>query len=196
MTERDRNGDPPEAPPMLVAFDGSPHAEQAISVAAAVMPGRAALTLTVWESVKDAAASTSIALPADVVAALDAEAHDEASRVAQDGARLARAGGPNADAVAAERRGSMAATIASVAEAHDASVVIVGSRGRSGVRSTILGSVTYGLLHATRRPILIARRRAIRQLERLGPQGHPPTTRGGGLTHLSVHFLSRVRTSS
>ena len=62
----------------------------------------------------------------------------------------------------------MAATIAAVAEAHDASVVIVGSRGRSGVRSTPLGSVTYGLLHATRRPILIARRRAIRQLERLG----------------------------
>lgn len=76
------------------------------------MPGRAALTLTVWESVKDAAASTRIALPADVVAggvaALDAEAHDEASRVAQDGARLARAGGLNAEAVAAERRGSMA----------------------------------------------------------------------------------------
>ena len=74
---------------MLIAFDGSPHAEQAISVAAAVMPGRAALTLTVWESVNDAAASTRIALPADVVAwgiaALDAEAHDEASRVAQDG---------------------------------------------------------------------------------------------------------------
>lgn len=146
---------------MLIAYDGSPHAEQAIRVAAAVMPGRPALVLTVWESVKQAAAASSIALPADVVAegvaALDAEAHDEASRIVEDGARLARAGGLHAEAIAAERRGSMAATITAVADAHDASVVVVGSRGRSAVRSTILGSVTYGLLHATRRPILIAR---------------------------------------
>ena len=161
MTEKQSIGDPPEAAPMLVAFDGSPHAEQALRVAAAVMPGRPALVLTVWESVKDAAAASRIALPADVVAggvaALDAEAHDEASRIVEDGALLARTVGLHAEAIAAERRGSMAATITAVADAHDASVVVVGSRGRSAVRSTILGSVTYGLLHATRRPILIAR---------------------------------------
>lgn len=146
---------------MLIACDGSPHAEEAIRAATAVMPGRRALLLTVWGSVWQAAAATRIALPDDLVAegvaALDAEAQDEASRTAEDGARLARAGGLRAAAMEAVRRGSVAATIAAVADAHDASVVVVGSRGRSAVRSTILGSVTYGLLHATRRPILVAR---------------------------------------
>ena len=146
---------------MLIAYDGSPHAEQAIEAAAAVLPGRPALVLTVWRSVRQAAASTPIELPDDVlaggVAGLDAEAQDEASRLAEDGARLARAGGLQAEAITEERHDSTSATITAVADAHDASVVAVGSRGRSAIRSTILGSVTYGLLHATQRPILVAR---------------------------------------
>ena len=57
----------------------------------------------------------------------------------------------------AMQRGGVAATITAVAADHDASVVVVGSRGRSAVRSTVVGSVTYGVLHATRCPVLVAR---------------------------------------
>ena len=147
--------------PLLIAYDGSPHADRAIMAAAALMPGRPVLVLTVWRSVRHAAASTRIALPEDViaggVAALDAEAQDEASRLAEQGARLARTSELQASAIAAQLHGSAAATILTVADEHDASLVVVGSRGHSAVRSTILGSVTYGLLHATRRPTLVAR---------------------------------------
>jgi nucleotide-binding universal stress UspA family protein len=152
MSERRSTGDLPEAAAMLIACDGSPHAEEAIRAATAMMPGRRALLLTVWGSVWQAAAATRIALPDDLVAegvaALDAEAQDEASRTAEDGARLARAGGLRAAAMEAVRRGSVAATIAAVADAHDASAVVAGHA---------VGRVTYGLLHATRRPILVAR---------------------------------------
>lgn len=146
---------------MLMAYDGSACAERAIRAAAALLPGRPALVLTVWRSVRRAAAVSRIALPDDVVqggvTALDAEARDEATRLAEDGARLAREGGLRADAETAECERSTAATIAAVADAHDAAVVVVGSRGHSTVRSTFLGSVTYGLLHATRRPVLVVR---------------------------------------
>ena len=146
---------------MLIAYDGSLPAQEALRAAAAVLAGRSAIILTVWASVRHGAAASRLALPDTVVAAgvaaLDGEARDDALRVAEEGARLARTGGLSADAIEAVQRGGVAATIAAVAEEHNASVVVVGSRGRSAVRSTVVGSVTYGLLHAVRRPVLVAR---------------------------------------
>jgi nucleotide-binding universal stress UspA family protein len=152
---------PPVAGPMLIAYDGSLPAQEALRAAAAVLAGRSATILTVWASVRHGAAASRLALPDTVVAAgvaaLDGGARDDAVRVGEEGARLARTGGLSADAIEAVQRGGVAATIAAVAEEHNASVVVVGSRGRSAVRSTVVGSVTYGLLHAVRRPVLVAR---------------------------------------
>jgi nucleotide-binding universal stress UspA family protein len=151
---------PPVAGPMLIAYDGSLPAQEALRAAAAVLAGRSAIILTVWASVRHGAAASRLALPDTVVAAgvaaLDGGARDDALRVGEEGARLARTGGLSAEAIEAVQRGGMAATIAAVAEEHNASVVVVGSRGRSAVRSTVVGSVTYGLLHAVRRPVLVA----------------------------------------
>ena len=161
MTDLPSAGPPGDAAPMVIAYDGSPHAEQAIRAGAAVMAGRSAVVVTVWRSLQAAAASSRIALPDNIiaggVAALDAEARGDALGLAEDGARLARSCGLRAEALEAQQHGSTAEAIAAVADAHDAGVIVVGSRGRSAVRSTILGSVTYGLLHATRRPTLVAR---------------------------------------
>jgi nucleotide-binding universal stress UspA family protein len=145
----------------LIAYDGSLPAQEAVRAAAAVLAGRPAIILTVWASVRHAAAATRLALSDQVVAAgvaaLDGEARADALRVAEQGARLARGEGLGADPMEAMQRGGVATTIMAVAADHDASVVVVGSRGRSAVRSTVVGSVTYGVLHATRRPVLIAR---------------------------------------
>jgi nucleotide-binding universal stress UspA family protein len=141
--------------PMLIAYDGSLPAQEAVRAAAAVLAGRRAILLTVWASIGRGAAGR-LALPDEVVAAgvaaLDAEARDTALLVAEEGARFARAGGLDAEPIEAMRGGGVAATITAVADERDASVVVVGSRGRSAVRSTVLGSVTYGVLHGMRRP--------------------------------------------
>jgi nucleotide-binding universal stress UspA family protein len=146
--------------PMLIAYDGSLHAQQAVRAAAAVLAGRQAIVLTVWASIGRGAAGR-LALPDEVVAAgvaaLDAETRDSALLVAEEGARLARVGGLDAEPIEAMRGAGVAATITAVADKRDASVVVVGSRGRSAVRSTVLGSVTYGVLHGIRRPVLVAR---------------------------------------
>ena len=39
----------------------------------------------------------------------------------------------------------------------DASAIVLGSRGRSPMAATVLGSVSTGVLHRTRRPVLVVR---------------------------------------
>src|SRR6187200_1957718 len=45
--------------------------------------------------------------------------------------------------------------IVSYANTHDADVIVVGSRGRSAVSATLLGSVSRGVLREARRPVVV-----------------------------------------
>jgi nucleotide-binding universal stress UspA family protein len=42
-----------------------------------------------------------------------------------------------------------------VADEQAASLIVLGSRGRSSVKSMVLGSVTYGAVHDSERPVLV-----------------------------------------
>lgn len=48
-------------------------------------------------------------------------------------------------------------TLHDTAEHHDVSVILVGSQGKGVVKSATVGSVSLGLLHLTRRPLLLDR---------------------------------------
>ena len=41
--------------------------------------------------------------------------------------------------------------------AHDADIIVMGSRGRSGLAGFILGSTAHKVIHLTDRPVLIVR---------------------------------------
>jgi nucleotide-binding universal stress UspA family protein len=145
--------------PALLAYDGSEHARRSIQAAAALFGGREAIILAVWSSIGEAARVARLALPqtviSDAVAALDGEARSEAIELAEQGAALARAGGMDAETAEAGATGGVAATIARIAAERDTAVISLGSRGRSAIRSTVLGSVAYGVLHRADRPVLV-----------------------------------------
>jgi nucleotide-binding universal stress UspA family protein len=121
--------------------------------------GRQALVVTVWSSMSDAVDAGLLAIPADVAreaaASLDEEAAAQAGRTAAEGAELARTAGLDARDETAKSIGNVWSTILDIADREDAAVVVVGSRGLSGVKSLLLGSVSGAIANNSERPVLV-----------------------------------------
>ena len=144
--------------PVLFCYDGSEDAKHAIREAASFLVLRDALVLTVWQ---DAEAIPSLAWAAAALPDLEdvfAAARDGAARVAEEGAGIARAVGFRATALVEEAKGPIWVAVQRVIDAHDVGVVVVGSRGLSGVRSLLLGSVSSGIVHHVTCPVVVVRR--------------------------------------
>ena len=81
---------------------------------------------------------------------------------ADEGAELARGSGFETRPVAhpalgrpAERiEGTVWQAVIDIADREYAGVIVLGSRGRSGVKAVLLGSVSYGVVHNASRPVL------------------------------------------
>jgi nucleotide-binding universal stress UspA family protein len=138
--------------PILICYDGSPGARHAIEYAASLFPGKRACVLNVW------------AYPAELSvyglggAAVYSETpqRDAATARAAEGSALARQLGLDATPIAVSGSiDGMQRTILRVADEHDASVVIMGSRGLGSVRSLVLGSVSHGVVQHAHRPVLV-----------------------------------------
>jgi nucleotide-binding universal stress UspA family protein len=54
-------------------------------------------------------------------------------------------------------RGETADEIVAYADTIDADLIVVGSRGHGAIASALLGSVSRGVLHEARRPVLVVR---------------------------------------
>ena len=145
--------------PLVVAYDGSDPAAAAADAAARLLPGHPATVVTVWESAAAAAAASLIALPAEVAHTayekLDEASERQAAELAESGAARLRAAGIDATPQALRCHGNTWSTIVEFAERSQAEAVVVGSRGRSGVESALLGSVSTGVVHHSSRPVLV-----------------------------------------
>ena len=146
------------AGPLLVAYDGSDAARCAIERAAALFPGHHALVVSVAQppALGSQAWAGAIETMADFVEA-DREAVDRSGAVAEEGVRIARAGGLCAESLAVVSAGPVSSTLLAAADNVDAATIVMGSRGLTGVRSVLLGSVSRAVLHETVRPTLIVR---------------------------------------
>jgi nucleotide-binding universal stress UspA family protein len=152
----------PNDGPTLIAFDGSAAARQAVAAAAALLKPRAALVLTVWEP---ALAHAAAAPPPDVAMTpavdpstllrFDDALRGHAERVANDGTELARSLGLDAEPLAMGDDRDIARTIVEVARERQASAIVVGSRGLSGLRARFEGSTSKGVVKHAPCPVVV-----------------------------------------
>jgi nucleotide-binding universal stress UspA family protein len=146
--------------PLLLCFDGSDDARRAIERAGALFAGHHALVVTVWQPIADLdglAWTGATAGRVDVVE-LNRGAAEDGARVADEGVRVALAAGLKAEPFAVEATGSVGSTIVEIADRYDAAAIVIGSRGLTGVRSMLLGSVSSAVMHHADRPTLVIRR--------------------------------------
>lgn len=150
---------PPADEMILICFDGSPDAEAAVDRAGALFSGRAATVVTIWERFIDVLALTGAAMivpPEDLdSASVDAASEQSARATAEAGVARAAAAGLNAQPRAAPRRATVAEALLAVADELDAAAIVMGTRGRSQVKSLLLGSVSAAMLHLADRPVMI-----------------------------------------
>ena len=150
--------------PLLICYDGSEDAKYAIEragllarrCACAGRDGMAAVAGLGKLRLSGAAASM-----VDFVG-LDRAAAEDGGRIANEGVRIARDAGLEAEPVAIEATGPVWKTILDIADRHDAAMIVMGSRGLTGVRSMLLGSVSSAVVHHADRPTLVIRQLACR----------------------------------
>ena len=155
-TDDIESGDSLGRGPILFAYDGSELARLAIEEAGRQLaPGRDALVLTVWQPF-DVGFVPTVALR--INAAEIADVREAAERTAADGASLAKAAGFKARGLEAEVAPTWKG-IVHAADEHDASLIVLGSHGRTGLAGVLLGSVAEAVAAHSRRAVLIVHRR-------------------------------------
>jgi nucleotide-binding universal stress UspA family protein len=82
--------------------------------------------------------------------------HADAEVLIEQGVRVAREAGFEADALPVVADRKTAEIIASTAEAEGSLLIVMGQRERSGLGTLVLGSVARGVLEADHRPVLLA----------------------------------------
>jgi nucleotide-binding universal stress UspA family protein len=146
--------------PLLLCYDGSADAAHAIERAGELFAGRSALVAMVWH--QPLAGLGGIAWSGESpsmvdVPELDREAAENAGRVAAAGVRLAEQAGLIAEPLAVQGSGSVWMTILELADRNDAAAIVMGSRGLTGLRSMLLGSVSSAVVGHADRPTLVIR---------------------------------------
>jgi len=141
--------------PVVFAYDGSDLAKAAIAEAGRQLPAkRDALVLTVWRTFN-------VGFLPEPGAKFDAACADEvkqaAEQTAMHGASLAEAAGFRAQASAVQGTPAWKA-IVDTADDHQASLIVLGSRGRAGL-GLVAGSVAGAVVSRSLRPVFIVRGR-------------------------------------
>jgi nucleotide-binding universal stress UspA family protein len=136
---------------ILLAVDGSQHAEKAVDLATklAQIDHDEVVVLHVTEVMP-----TRFQIPPDVEYVLDEETIRLAKRYVET---LETAGVKARTEFRHIRYGHIARVICDTADELDAGLIVMGSRGRSDLTAVLLGSVAHKVLHLSDRPVLIAR---------------------------------------
>jgi len=142
---------------ILIAYDGSADADAAIDRAGALFGAEEATVLTVWEGIVDVLtrSGSGFALANIDYEALDRASEGEARDRAEAGGERAARAGLKAQGRARARGDSIADTILDEADAVGADAIVMGTRGLTGLKSVLLGSVSHAVLQRADRTVVV-----------------------------------------
>jgi nucleotide-binding universal stress UspA family protein len=148
MTSEESHG------PVVLCFDGSDAAQHAIRVASVLLgPGRPATLLYVYKPMERSLGVAQGISGGRIDAPVSGET--DAHAVLDAGVAVAREAGFEVEPrlVAADR--PTAEIITATAEEVDAPAIVMGQRGRSALKSAILGSVSRDVVNTYHRPVIL-----------------------------------------
>ncbi len=137
--------------PILLATDGSSTAAEASKTAIEFAAALDAplLIVSIWDfAVQPVGIGFGPVIPDP-----DRVGHEQALRVVEEAAEPAREAGLGVDTIIP--RGTPVEQICAIAEEHDALLIVLGSHGWGPLRRTLFGSVSTGVLHHARQPVLV-----------------------------------------
>jgi nucleotide-binding universal stress UspA family protein len=141
--------------PVLLCYDGSRKAVDALAYVATLLPGAPALVVTVWKPIiEEALATAGSAPPIGDPADANERQRAAAKELAREGAKSASDLGLRAQAMVVETTGPVWEAIEEAAEEQDARLIVCGTE-RSGLRTALPGSVAAALVDHASRPVLV-----------------------------------------
>jgi nucleotide-binding universal stress UspA family protein len=144
---------------ILICYDGSDDAKAAVAEAGKLFGGQKATVLTVWQPFAEILATTTLGWGV-APGVVDTHTADDATRaaaqrLADEGAELARQAGFEAQPREAAQLDTVANAILDEAEAVQARAIMMGSRGLTGLKSLLLGSVSHAVLQRADRTVIV-----------------------------------------
>jgi nucleotide-binding universal stress UspA family protein len=149
---------------VILAYDGSAAAREAVTAAGKLFKGCRVLVVTVWEEGLMYMAPPApmeggmmMTQPVDPELAhdVDMSLHDQADQMAREGAEMAGSLGLESEPISLPDERDVTHTLIDLAREQGAAAIVVGSRGLSGFRARLEGSTSKGLLTHAPCPVLV-----------------------------------------
>jgi nucleotide-binding universal stress UspA family protein len=144
---------------ILICYDGSPDSQTAIDQAGKLLGAKPATVLTVWVPFIEVIARTGAGLgfaPGFDDTDIDAASETNAKTRAGEGAERARSAGLDAQSRTRAQTTTVAEAIIAEAAEIEASAIVIGTRGLTGLKSVLLGSVSHAVLQHADLPVIVA----------------------------------------
>jgi nucleotide-binding universal stress UspA family protein len=142
--------------PLLLCYDGSDGAKHALAVAGQLFADRAALVFHTWESwaAEAPALAGASASVQGMAAELDEVADEQSEDRTAEGVEIAQRAGFDPEGLSERATGPVWKAVLDTGDRNACAAIVVGSRGLTGI-SAALGSVSNGVVHHSRRPVLV-----------------------------------------
>lgn len=144
---------------ILVAFDGSKHAQSTLDFALdlAEKCSASVTVLSVSHHSTTPIGMITTPVPGEILETYSKELMDSTAKVLSNAVEKAREEKPNLDINPKLMEGRPADTIVQVAEDEKFDLIVIGSRGLSGIKRFFLGSVSNEVVNQAKCPVLVVK---------------------------------------